>query len=310
MKNNLLISVIIPCYNQAEYLTVAVKSIINQTYNYWECIIIDDGSTDNTCQVAKELCNNDKIKYYYKTNGGLSSARNEGMRKANGEFIQFLDADDFLEKNKLHSSLNTIDKYPLCNLIICNFVRCDTNDTIRIAPYCDLSAIDFNFENVLLNWDKTFTIPIHCALFKSRLFEQYQFKEDIGAKEDWLMWLSIFSASPQVAFINLPLAVYREHNRSMSTNKPLMYENTAKAYNYVINIIDEKYKRPFFNKVNTFWKNEAIFLQTHITNYQAYEKKMYQSFEYKLGKLLLSPFRYLMSKLFNLFYKNSSKVNL
>jgi glycosyltransferase involved in cell wall biosynthesis len=311
MKQDPLISIIIPCYNQGKYLTIAVKSIISQTYSNWECIIMDDGSTDDTFQIARELYNhNSRVKYYHKTNGGLSNARNEGIRKAKGEFIQFLDADDFLEKDKLQISLNNIIKDPLCKLVISNFVRCTEDDAIRTPPYCDLSAIDFNFESILLNWDKTFTIPIHCALFKSELFENYLFKEDIGAKEDWLMWLHIFSASPIVAFINLPLVVYREHDKSMSYNKLLMYENTARVFTYVMNIIDEKYKQLFFDKVNTYWQNETLFLQSHISNHQNNEKKMYQSLQYRLGKYLLLPFSYLNNKVLNLFYKNSSKINL
>ena len=90
MENNSLISVIVPSYNQVQFLTETLESVLYQTYPHWECIIVNDGSTDNTEEVALMYCDKDKrIKYYYKTNGGLSSARNEGLRHIKGDNIQF-----------------------------------------------------------------------------------------------------------------------------------------------------------------------------------------------------------------------------
>ena len=89
---NPLISVIVPCYNQAQYLDECLQSVLNQTYQNWECIIVNDGSPDNTHEIAESYCRKDaRFKYFYKENGGLSSARNAGISISNGEFIQFLD---------------------------------------------------------------------------------------------------------------------------------------------------------------------------------------------------------------------------
>ena len=97
-----LISVIVPCYNQAQYLDECLQSVLDQTYQDWECIIVNDGSPDNTEEVAKKwLAKDSRFKYLYKENGGLSSARNAGIKIAVGDFIQFLDCDDILEPNKL-----------------------------------------------------------------------------------------------------------------------------------------------------------------------------------------------------------------
>ena len=87
-----LVTVIVPCYNQGEYLNDALLSILNQTYSKWECIIINDGSRDNTSEIANFWCKQDhRFKYLKKDNGGLSSARNAGLKISIGKYIQFLD---------------------------------------------------------------------------------------------------------------------------------------------------------------------------------------------------------------------------
>src|SRR6478609_2698254 len=91
------ISVIVPCYNQASFLPAAVLSVINQSCSNWECIIINDGSTDDTELVARECVKKDsRITLHNKRNGGLSSARNYGINVAKGEYLLFLDSDDII----------------------------------------------------------------------------------------------------------------------------------------------------------------------------------------------------------------------
>ena len=90
-----MISVIVPCYNQAHYLDECLQSVLDQTYQNWECIIVNDGSPDNTEEVAKKWVEKDsRFKYLLKENGGLSSARNAGINVAKGEWILPLDSDD------------------------------------------------------------------------------------------------------------------------------------------------------------------------------------------------------------------------
>lgn len=98
------VSIIVPCYNLAQYLDEALQSIYNQTYIDWECIIVDDESQDHTKEVAQNwVAKDSRFVYLYKENEGVSSARNFGIEKANSEYILTLDADDkyeasFLEK--------------------------------------------------------------------------------------------------------------------------------------------------------------------------------------------------------------------
>ena len=89
------ISIIVPCYNQAEFLDECLESVLGQTFQDWECIIVNDGSTDNTEEITKKwLAKDNRFKYFYQDNTGLSATRNFGIENAVGEFILPLDADD------------------------------------------------------------------------------------------------------------------------------------------------------------------------------------------------------------------------
>lgn len=99
-----MISIIIPAYNAAGYLAKTIESVLNQTYSDFELLLIDDGSTDRTHEIVKNYqCQDARIKYFYKENGGVSSARNMGLQKAIGDFVSFLDSDDFWDRRFLES---------------------------------------------------------------------------------------------------------------------------------------------------------------------------------------------------------------
>ena len=106
-----MISIIIPAYNAADYLAQTIESVLNQTYSDFELILIDDGSTDRTREIIKDYqCKDARIKYFYKENGGVSSARNLGLQKATGDFVSFLDSDDLWDRRFLES----INCFPSC----------------------------------------------------------------------------------------------------------------------------------------------------------------------------------------------------
>ena len=122
MKNATLISVVIPAYNAGQFLDETLESVLSQTYENWECIIVNDGSTDNTESVAKKWCEKDsRFRLTDKENGGLSSARNWGIKESKAEYIAFLDADDLYMPNFLEICLeNLVEKdvntYPVLAL--------------------------------------------------------------------------------------------------------------------------------------------------------------------------------------------------
>ncbi|MBS7255477.1 glycosyltransferase family 2 protein [Flavobacterium branchiicola] len=238
------ISVIVPCYNQAQYLDECLESIFNQTYENWECIIIDDGSLDYTAKVARKWTEKDcRYIYLYKENGGLSSARNAGLDIAKGDYIQFLDADDCLSPQKISKSLAMIKDHSLDNIVVTHFKMFKDSTNDLLTSYCQLNQDILQYNEILFGWDFKFNIPIHCGFFSSALFRDFHFPIDLKAKEDWLMWLVFFQRDVQAVFIEEILAYYRTHDKSMTKSFPHMLEYTIAALDNLENIIPkEDYK--------------------------------------------------------------------
>lgn len=240
-----LVSIIIPCYNQANYLPYSLASILEQTYANWECIIVNDGATDNTEQVANEWCAKDsRFVYIEKQNGGLSSARNAGINVAKGDYIQFLDADDILVRTKLSDSLDLIQEKEA--IVVSNFASFeDVSGEKLLPPYCQLSQELLNFKSILYHWDVSFTIPIHCGFFPKSLFETIRFNETLKAKEDWLFWIQNAQKNIPFVYLDSTLALYRKHAFSMTKDKELMFANRMVFFDAIENFLPKEEYKPF-----------------------------------------------------------------
>lgn len=262
------VSIIIPCYNQAEYLDEALQSVLSQTYSNWECIIVNDGSTDGTEIIAGNWCNNDKrFSYYYKENGGVATARNLGLQKVTGTFIQFLDSDDFLDNRKLELSIKVLENSN-SKLVITNFRMFEGSPGNSFDPFCELKGELLNFRNILFECMKGFNIPIHCGLFHSDLFKGFKFPEDLKAIDDWILWLYVLQEEIKPVFLDKPLALYRIHPKSMTQNKKLIQGNYFKALVYLPKIIPSEVALEYY-LMELKQKNKQIDqLQNNILNYK------------------------------------------
>jgi glycosyltransferase involved in cell wall biosynthesis len=232
---NSKVSVIVPCYNQAQYLDECLQSVIAQTYKNWECIIVNDGSPDNTEAVAQEWCKKDhRFIYLKKENGGLSSARNAGLKIAKGDYIQFLDSDDLLHKNKLQKQITHLNE--TTDIVICDFFPFDhdSGDFLKIR-YMNPFPNEQNYKNdVIIKWETELSIPCHCILFKKELLKQdaqLQFDESLPNHEDWVFWVKLFYNSKGIHNINEVLVSYRIHNKSMCADTNLMKRGFTEACN-------------------------------------------------------------------------------
>ena len=227
-----LVTIIIPCYNQAQFLAETLQSVLAQTYARWECVIIDDGGTDGSALIAKQWVSSDiRFKYIWQENKGVSVARNTGLANAKGDFIQFLDADDVLAVDKIEVSLEKIftNNVQIC---CCNYSMF-TNYPIKLtAPFSKLASFEFNFENLARYWNDGFTVPIHCWLFKADLFEDIVFPSSLSAQEDWVVWLRIFQKSPKVVYIDKQIAYYRL-NPDGRTQTGGFFDETLEAIHYL-----------------------------------------------------------------------------
>lgn len=180
--NNLKVSIIVPCYKQAQYLDECLQSVLNQTYTNWECIIVNDGSPDNTEEVAKKWIERDgRFKYIFKENGGLSSARNAGTEMAEGTFVLPLDADDYISANYLHECLSVISKDSEIRVVYGKAFKFGIeNIEWRLSSYSFAKLLEFNM--------------IFCtALYRKddwRKVGGYDVNLKLGL-EDWEFWINI-----------------------------------------------------------------------------------------------------------------------
>lgn len=241
---NSLITIIIPCYNQAKYLNDSLNSALSQCYKNFECIIVNDGSRDETDKVARLWSKKDsRFTSITKENGGLSSARNAGLAIAKGDYIQFLDADDIIDKAKLELQISLLKKTSDYSLCYCDYFTCDEYDLNKEIPARYLSPEFITsdpFHELLLNWETKLSIPCHSFLFKASLFNAtgIRFNESLPNHEDWECWMNIFALNPQIFYVNKKLATYRIRSKSMCENRDEMKQGYLKA----IGIQKNKYK--------------------------------------------------------------------
>ncbi|MGL3001276.1 glycosyltransferase family 2 protein [Flavobacterium sp. RSSB_23] len=206
-----LVSVIVPCYNQGVFLNEALDSVYNQIYTDWECIIVNDGSTDDTEVIAQQwVARDNRYKYFYKSNSGVSSTRNFGISKSSGKYLQFLDSDDVLDKLKILFSIDKLkeDKSNETGIVVSNFKMLSSDSKEVIPPFCKLDAELFTLENFLFKWNVTFSVQMQCGFFDAKLFKTIKFPENLSAQEDWIVWIQVLKTTNCV-FIDLPLAYYR-----------------------------------------------------------------------------------------------------
>ncbi len=248
--DNPSISIIVPCYNQAHFLDATLESVYLQTYKNWECIIVNDGSPDNTNEVADRWIKKDsKFKYIYQENGGLSNARNTGLKNAKGDYLICLDSDDILHKQKLEKSVVTLIAEK-SQVVVTNFLRFKSSIKQLRPAHCKLSLDLLNYESILLNWDRKFTFPPHTVMFSKNLIKDIRFNENLKAKEDWFFWLDIFKQKPNTSYIKEPLVFYRKNPNGMTKNFQHMQTNRSFAYITIFeNLKSSDLKKSFLSKI-------------------------------------------------------------
>jgi glycosyltransferase involved in cell wall biosynthesis len=192
-----MFSVIIPAYNAEKFIETSVNSVLSQTYRDFELIIVDDGSKDGTSKKIAEY-NDDRIKYVYQENGGVSSARNKGICASKGEFVCFLDSDDEWKENHLETLNDLIEKYENCGMYITGYdIRLHTGMIVHKSEqiFRHLDSEDMRSEDgfaVLLKYGYFFNTNTVCC--RREVFEKvglFEFGVKNGEDDD--MWFRIFS---------------------------------------------------------------------------------------------------------------------
>ncbi|MDX1252625.1 MAG: glycosyltransferase family 2 protein [Gammaproteobacteria bacterium] len=231
--NPVEVSVIIPCYKQAAFLPQAIDSVLDQTLRELECIVVNDGSPDNTRDVVADyLLRDNRVRYVEQTNRGVSSARNQGLAEARGRYIQFLDADDLIGTEKLQVQTELLHCESTLALSFSDYRCCDRDDINKPASRDNLPPPEFIMDNpledLIARWETQFSIPPHCFLFDARFFTKHgiRFDETLTNHEDWDCWMQIFRLKPVVRRVPQKFAIYRLHDESVCGKK----ENREKMW--------------------------------------------------------------------------------
>jgi glycosyltransferase involved in cell wall biosynthesis len=255
------LSVIIPCYNVENYVEKCINSLLQQTLNDIEIIVVNDGSKDNTLKILKKLVKeNTNIKLIDKKNAGVSAARNDALKIAKGEYIGFLDSDDWVEKDMFEKMYNKAIKENL------DIVACDTN-----AVYPDKNIIiksniseSSTPQELMLNayaviWNK---------IYKREILKGIEFKEGMTFCEDVLFLYMIYSRVNKVGSIEEPLHYYLQREGSLT------YTYDKKLYQLIDSL----------DNVVDFYKKEKKLKKYHDEIEYSYVRYLYATFIKRLAK--------------------------
>ncbi len=232
------VSIVIPTYNREKIICKAIDSALSQTCKNLEIIIIDDGSTDNTKAVLEKY--GSRLNYFYQDNKGISGARNTGINRSSGDYIAFLDSDDYWLPDKLEKQIALFLKYPEFGMVACQCASIGADGQFRQKNRPGKSG------SVLLDLFKKNFIRTSSAVIKSECFlKSGLFDENLKECEEYDLWLRI-AAHYQVGFINEPLAVYTDNPKGASTDslRGRLYRLQVLEKEYLKEIIPEKiYKK-------------------------------------------------------------------
>lgn len=267
-----LISVIIPVYNMKLYLKRCLDSVVSQTYRNIEIVLVDDGSTDGSTEICDEYANEDsRIKVIHTVNQGVSNARNIGLKKATGDYIGFVDPDDYIDQYMYEDLLRVLIEND-CEISICAhcelFEDENTRNIVELSDNCVISADEGVRELIHCN---TFKGYLWNKLYKAELFDDIEFP-NLTIMEDGYVNYKVFLKSNLIALVNKPLYYYVRHSESVTRTKSVrklieIYQFHSLRHDELKDIFDNE-----LSTLNTYRIKSAFSLLIGIRFYKAYNK--------------------------------------
>ena len=209
------VSIIVPMYNVENYITKCIDSLVNQTYSNIEIILIDDGSKDATFQIIKNF-KDKRIKYIYQKNAGVSAARNNGISKSSGDYITFIDADDWLEENAIELMINLFETND-CDVIRTNYYNVSYSDKKEIIQINKNVINDYyiKLEDVLLG-------KINCyvwlIMLKRDCINKISFNTNLPMMEDNYFYFELLKNDYKIKSFDIPTYYYLNNPNGASLN--------------------------------------------------------------------------------------------
>lgn len=267
-----LVSIIVPIYNVEKYLEECVESLCNQTYKNIEIILVDDGSPDNCPKICDEYAQKDnRIVVIHKKNGGLSDARNEGLKKASGDYVFFIDSDDFIDTNTIQIMVNKIEQLG-CDLVVCDFVYVNSKGELIDSNSLDkeselLSSIEA--QRRLTKKDGWRLIPAWNKLYTRKSLNNIVFPFGKIHEDEYVIH-HILNNCESIYWIKLPLYYYRQRSGSIMDKETK--ETRSHGLSAQIDRINFYNEKKLYDLV-LFW-SEDFFLKISHQDKSAYKRKM------------------------------------
>lgn len=257
MDRDIKLTIIIPVYNLEDYILFCLDSIVNQIEEKVEVIIINDGSTDKTGEICCKYAKKYKyIKYFYQKNAGVSSARNMGIKKACGEYIWFIDGDDWILEESIKMILKEIEENNNIEIFLGDFIKSFNKKTkVRsnlkkenLKKYNNSIEYPQNYIN-LFKYDLC-NLSLWCNIIKKDLFFLNNIKFDISVKhtEDLDCMLELLLSTSKVKLLTNPIYVYRQGRKNSATTN-----YTAKRVNDIMNFVIK-----WYDKINNNIANDEL----------------------------------------------------
>ena len=305
------VSIILPVYNSEKFIAKTIDSVLNQNYNNYELIIIDDGSTDDSTNICEQYAkNNEKIKFFKRTNNGVSKTRNFGLDKASGTYIMFIDSDDLYESNSIKTMVANIESKEV-DLVSCSYSNFDLSNnkfliedtlvTSKFNEYLEKTQKNYLFNQI---WNKIYKSDIIKA---NKIF----FDDSISIAEDLKFNIEYIKRCNSFCHINEVLYNYRitssglgfryrndaneikiellkmleeEYSKNKIDKKYIFFSYLKQYIAYFSNIVDNR------NKLSK--KDKKIFIKRIIKSYEYKEVmkeiKKYNNFKLKILAFILS----------------------
>jgi len=271
-----LVTIIVPCYKQAHFLKDSLQSVVDQEYSDWECIIVNDGSPDDVSEVVQQWINQDsRFKYLEKENGGLSSARNFGIKQAKGIYILPLDADDILHQDYVKKAVLELQQNESLAIVSCYskfFISTQNNVIYKLRPKGE-NCVDLLYVNQL----------IATSLYRKKCWEEVGGYDESMKKgfEDWEFWISITKRGWKYMIIPEFLFFYRKSKKSMLVDTVSNHAESNKEY------IFKKHKECYVEDFD----NCMTVLFYELSALRKNQKKIKNSAEYKLARVIIKPYK-------------------